>query len=54
MKKLLAIALTLVLAAGLLTACGDKTPTPTPTQAVTVTPTAAADDPSKKSEGVMT
>lgn len=54
MKKLLAIALTLVLAAGLLTACGDKTPTPTPTQVVTVTPTAAADDPSKKSEGVMT
>ncbi|MBO4696744.1 MAG: hypothetical protein J5643_05640 [Lachnospiraceae bacterium] len=68
MKKLVAILLTLILSLGLLAACGKKDPTPTPTTAPTAaptaeptaepteepTPTAVPDDPTKKSEGVMT
>lgn len=68
MKKLVAILLTLVLSLGLMAACGKKDPTPTPTTAPTEapttaptenpteepTPTAVPDDPTKKSEGVMT
>ena len=79
MKKFIVVLMTLVLALGLLAACGKKsetkptdaptttaptetvtTPTENPTEAPTDTPTdtpaptAEPDDPTKKSEGVMT
>ena len=63
MKKITAILLMLALVLSLV-ACGDKKPTSTPTTAATEAPTATpteeptptpeADDPAKKSEGVMT